>query len=74
MFDRETAAVECFSGHAYAQEPRLIHWQQDRYPVAHVEARWRTPVGAGFRVTCAGGDRFELLYEEQADRWSVRRI
>jgi hypothetical protein len=74
MSDQEAVAVECFSSHTYAQEPRLIHWRQEQYPVAHVEARWRTPVGAGFRVTCAGGDRFELLYEEQADRWSVRRI
>ena len=74
MPDPEPGVVECFSGHTYAQEPRALHWQGVRYPVVRVEARWRTPAGAGFRVWCEDDNRFELLYEELADRWLVRQM
>jgi hypothetical protein len=40
--------------------------------VAEVEARWRTPEGPVFRVRMEDGGRFELAYEEGADRWRVR--
>jgi hypothetical protein len=74
MSDPEPGRVECFSGHTYAQEPRAVHWRQDRYRVTSIEARWRTPEGPGFRVLCQGEVQFELLYEERPGRWLVRRL
>jgi hypothetical protein len=63
--------VECYSGHAYAGEPRAVTWQGRRYVVARVEARWRTPAGPTFRIGTVCGARFEVCYQEAEDRWSV---
>jgi hypothetical protein len=68
------AYVECYSGHTYAGEPRAVTWQGKRYPVAQVEARWRTPAGPTFRVRTQPGARFDLWYHEPEDRWSVARL
>ena len=66
--------VECYSGHAYAGEPRAVTWQGRRYPVQRVEARWRTPAGPAFRIRTPSGERFDLCYYEAEDRWSVTRL
>ena len=63
--------VECFSGHTYAQEPRVLVWQGQRYLVARVERRWRTPDGPAFWVRTESAARFELQYHELEDRWAV---
>lgn len=63
--------VECYSGHTYAQEPRAVHWQGLRYPVAQVEQRWRTPAGPAFRVQTESGTVFDLQYHELEDRWLI---
>lgn len=63
--------VECYSGHTYAQEPRAVHWQGHRYPVAQVEQRWRTPTGPAFRVQTESGAIFELEYHELEDQWLI---
>ena len=63
--------VECYSGHRYAQEPRSFAWQGRRYQVAHVEQRWQAPEGPAFRVRTESGERFELWYDEAADRWLI---
>jgi hypothetical protein len=51
-----------------------VTWQGQRYAVARVEARWRTPAGPGFRIGTASGARFEVWYQEAEDRWSVLRL
>lgn len=66
--------VECYSGHTYAQEPRALVWEGRRYPVAEVEARWRTPTGPAFQLRTASGERFEADYSELEDRWTVRSL
>jgi hypothetical protein len=68
----DAVQVECFSGHTYAQEPRLLIWQGRRYPILRVEERWRTPDGPAFCVRADSGDRFELAYREVQDRWLLR--
>ncbi len=67
-------AVECYSGHTYAQEPRVVVWQGRRCPVARVEQRWRTPDGPAFYVRTETDELFELHYFELEDRWLVRAI
>ncbi len=66
--------MECYSGHTYAQEPRAILWKGRRYPVARVEARWRTPEGPAFRVHTEPGDSFDLAYHEHEKRWAVSHL
>jgi len=63
--------VECYSGHTYAQEPRAFVWQGRRHVVQKVERAWRTPEGPHFRIVTEGGARYELVYREQADTWSL---
>jgi hypothetical protein len=50
----ETVQVECYSGYTYAQEPRVVEWQGQRYEIKRILKRWRTPQGPGFRVEVAG--------------------
>jgi len=64
--------VQCYSGHRYAQEPRSFTWQGRHYQVAQIEQRWQAPEGPAFRVRAGSGDRFELWYNESADRWLIR--
>lgn len=68
----EDPAVECYSGHTFAQEPRIVVWEGERYPVTSVERRWRTPEGPAFRVETELGGCFDLLYVEAGDRWRVQ--
>jgi hypothetical protein len=64
--------VECHSGHTYAQEPRAFTWHGHRFEVTKIDERWRTPHGPAFAVQTMTKDRFELHYDEQGDRWTVR--
>ncbi|MBN1658769.1 MAG: hypothetical protein JXA93_10225 [Anaerolineae bacterium] len=63
--------VECYSGHAYAVEPRAVIWQGVRHPVASVITRWRTPAGPAFRVRTAAGTLFDLAYDEAHGVWTL---
>ena len=66
--------MECYSGHTYAQEPRAVVWQGRRFPVTHVERRWRTPEGPAFCVETEGGIPFELHYGELEDVWTIQPL
>lgn len=68
------STVECYSGHTYAQEPRVIVWKGHRCLVAQVEQRWRRPEGPAFLVRTEPGDVFELHYHDLEDHWSVRLL
>ena len=74
MSESKRDQVECYSGHIYAQEPRIVIWQGDRYPVARIEARWRTPQGPAFRVQAESGDLFDLYYHELEEHWAVANL
>jgi hypothetical protein len=69
----EDSTVECYSGHTYAQEPRVVVWEGERFPVVRVDRRWRTPEGPAFRVETGPGEVFDLLYVESDDRWNIQR-
>lgn len=71
--------VDCYSGYTYAQEPRVVFWQGQRYAVVEVERRWRTPDGPAFWVRTETGapggraaQRFQVHYHEPEDRWTVQ--
>ena len=49
-------------------------WQGQRYPVARVESRWRTPEGPAFFVEAESGERFELRYHEGRDCWLIQAL
>ncbi len=66
--------VECYSGSTYAQEPRALWWQGQRYEVARIIARWRALREVGFRVETESGQPFALPYDENQDRWEVIRF
>lgn len=66
--------VECRSEYTYPQRPVALWFDQNRVEVAVVEDENRTPHGKLFRVRLTDGCRFELLYEELTDEWSVREI
>ncbi len=70
--EQGSAGVECYSGHTYPQEPRVVAWQGHRLPVIRIEQRWRTPEGPAFSVETEGGARFELHYHELEDRWMIQ--
>jgi hypothetical protein len=72
MTEPEAGRVGCYSGYTYAQEPRAFVWQEQRYTVAYVERRWRTPSGPAFYVHTADGRCFTLAYDETADEWKVQ--
>ncbi len=70
----EPVQVTCYSGHSYAQEPRAFTWRGKRRVVATTERTWRTPTGPHFRVKTPDGARFELAYNESADKWLLNTI
>lgn len=72
MTESERDWVECYSGHTYAQEPRVVVWRGRRFEVDRIEGRWRTPEGPVFRVVTAPGAKFDLVYTENIDRWTIR--
>jgi hypothetical protein len=69
-----TNLVECHSGYQYAEKPTAVHWEGQRIEIMALEAEWRTPAGRFFKVRCGGERRFELLYSESNDDWTVRPI
>lgn len=65
--------VECYSGHTYAERPVAFTWGGQRYRIERVLKQWRSPCGPGFQVLTASGARFELVYDEIQDRWSLEK-
>ena len=61
--------VECYSGHTYAQEPRVVVWQGFRVPVSRIERRWLTPDGPAFSVRLESGVTLYLVYVTLRDQW-----
>jgi hypothetical protein len=66
--------VECYSGHTYPQEPRVVVWQGRRLPVVRIARRWRTPEGPAFSVGTDQGLPFELHYSELGDVWTIQPL
>lgn len=49
----------------------MVIWEGQRCPVARIVARWRTPMGPGFRIETEGGRIFDLQYRDDQDGWEV---
>jgi hypothetical protein len=69
-----TVAVECYSGHTYAQRPTAFFWGDQRYEIERILEQWRSPDGPGFRVVTTAGVRVELNYHEMRDEWSLQPL
>ncbi len=67
------ALVECRSGSSYPETPVALTWEGRRREVREILERWRSPQGIHFRVQTEDGQVFELMYEEQADRWQIHQ-
>ena len=74
MTEQGADRVECYSGHTYPQEPRVVVWQGKRLPVVRIARRWRTPEGPAFSVDTNQGPPFELHYRELGDVWTIRPL
>ncbi len=61
--------VECYSGYAYAQEPRVVVRDGKRYPVRRVLRRWLEPGGPCFEVDVDNAGDMTICYDELLDRW-----
>lgn len=74
MSEASAGRVECYSGHTYAQEPRVVVWQGRRFAVVQIEQRWRAPEGPAFLVETEADARFKLSYNEREDTWTIQPL
>jgi hypothetical protein len=73
--------VECRAGRHYPDRPLAFRWEDRRLEVDDLERQWRSTKGVSYdsptlyhyRVTTAEG-RFDLVYNVQADSWSVTEL
>jgi hypothetical protein len=70
----DDVSVECYSGHAYAQEPRAFVFDNERRTVKRVNKRWREPAGPRFKVLADDAATYVLAYDEAADLWHVSAV
>jgi hypothetical protein len=63
--------VQCYSGYAYAEEPRSFVWQAQELGIKSIEKAWQEPDKRLFRVVTEDGKLFELCYNESNDQWSA---
>ncbi len=66
--------VECYSGYAYAQEPRAFTFEDERRTVIAVRKRWREPTGPCFEVLADDATVYVLVYNEIADQWLIATV
>jgi len=71
MNEASASRVECYSGHTYAQEPRVVVFRGRRFAVVQIGQRWRAPEGPAFLVKTEAGLRFKLCYNEREDTWTI---
>ncbi len=62
------------SDHDYLGEPRAFYWQDQYMEVDQVLSRKHTPSGYSFRVRNEHFGIFELVYDLNADQWSVQQL
>jgi|APSaa5957512622_1039677.scaffolds.fasta_scaffold50902_2 hypothetical protein len=67
-------SVEFYSGSTYAERPRVICWGEERFMVARVIKRWRSPDESGFLVCTVDEKLIELHSIGATGRWWARMI
>ncbi len=70
----ETAKVNCYSGHTYAERPQSFQWHGIEYEVKEVVKAWREPGGRCFKVRTGDNKIFQLCYNEAQDFWTALEI
>jgi hypothetical protein len=63
--------VEFYSGAAYAERPRVIHWGKELYTVDKVIDRWRTPDEIGFIVRTMDEKLIKIHTTGETDCWQA---
>jgi len=66
--------VECRSDYDYAQRPVAFYWQGNRLEVAEIIWQARNPSGISFQVCVEEAGVFELIYDINADQWSIEQL
>jgi hypothetical protein len=66
--------VTCYSGHAYAEEPRSFTLDAAEHEVAVIEKSWREPGKRCFLVTTGDSKLFQLCYNEPKGYWSASEV
>lgn len=70
-----TSQVECYAGSSYPEKPRVVVWEDQRFPVDTIIDQRREPDGIGFRVLCKPDKLiFDLYYNLDTDTWEVRLL
>jgi hypothetical protein len=64
--------VQCRSDSTYAERPLALVWQERRYEIVEILARWRTPHGRGFKVRVDGGQVFVITFDEAKHDWEIQ--
>ncbi|MFO7995675.1 MAG: hypothetical protein R6U93_00780 [Dehalococcoidia bacterium] len=67
-------SVKCYSGYAYAQEPRSFVWQEKELGIKSTEKTWQEPGKRLFKVVAENGRLFELCYNGADDQWSALEL
>ncbi len=70
----EVPAVECYSGHTYAQRPKSFSLKGEKHWVQAVIKEWREPGFSFFRVKDHRGHSFDLAFDEATSTWSIRAV
>jgi len=70
----DDAAVECYSGYTYAQEPRAFIFNHERRVVTTVRKRWREPTGPCFEVLADDVAIYRLAYDEATGQWHISAV
>ncbi len=63
--------VECYSSHAYAEQPVAVHWNGERLEITEIEKSWQSPQGKHVRVRTSEDQTFELNYVQTDDKWNI---
>jgi hypothetical protein len=68
----QTTQVECYSGSRYAERPISFELLGQRHAVKDVIKTWRSPSGLHFQVETEEDDRFELIYHDRTEEWTIK--
>jgi len=64
--------VHCYSGHTYAERPDWFRWEGTDHKVQEVVREWQEPGERHFRVRTKDNRLFELCYDIEAARWTLK--
>lgn len=69
---KRLAQVTCYAGRKYPERPISFIWQEKEEIIEAIERVWMTLDGSHFQVRTSAGERFHLVYSQEADEWYLR--